>query len=248
MFVTLSQFQNPDLSRAKMISTTVVVGMKLEAWIVRQPGIRVICGFNGSMLAALHADIVRDRRGLISFGVAGGLAPNLRSGTWIVGSEILCGETRFATHKLWSKNILARMPNAIYGTIAGASAPIAQPDAKRALHIETGAVAVDLESHIVANLAVAHGLPMVAVRVIIDPAEHALPRAAVVALCSDGAIDLAALIRLAIEDPRQFPGLLRTALDALVAGTALIRGRQILDSHIAFADAERRNTLDLMNG
>src|SRR5215471_6588793 len=125
-----------------MISTTVVVGMKLEAWIVRQPGIRVICGFNGSMLAALHADIVRDRRGLISFGVAGGLAPNLRSGTWIVGSEILYGETRFATHKLWSKNILARMPNAIYGTIAGASAPIAQPDAKRALHIETGAVGI----------------------------------------------------------------------------------------------------------
>jgi hypothetical protein len=58
MFVTLSQFQNPDLSRAKMISTTVVVGMKLEAWIVRQPGIRVICGFNGSMLARISWSFV----------------------------------------------------------------------------------------------------------------------------------------------------------------------------------------------
>jgi len=176
-----------------MILTTVVVGMKLEAWIVRQPGIRVIRGVNGSMLAALlaHTDVVRDCRGFISFGVAGGLAPNLRPGTWIVGSEILYGEARFGTHKLWSKNILARMPNAIYGTIAGASAPIAQPDAKRAMQIETGAVAVDMESHIVANVAMAHGLPMVAARVIIDPAEHALPRAAVVSLCSNGTIDIA---------------------------------------------------------
>ena len=223
-----------------MVWTAVIVGMKLEAWIAQQPGIRVVCGANSPAVGGLfaHAESAQECCGLISFGVAGGLAPNLRPGTWIVGSEILYGEARFATHKPWSKNILASMPDAVYGTIAGASAPIAQTRAKAALHIETGAVAVDMESHIVANVAVAHGLPMVAVRVIIDPAEHPLPRVAVVSLRSNGAVDIAALIRLAIENPRDFPGLLRTALDALLAGTALVRGRRILQSRPALAGGE----------
>ncbi len=223
-----------------MVWTTVVVGMKVEAWIAQQPGIRVVCGANSPVLAGLfaHAESTQDCCGLISFGVAGGLAPNLRPGTWIVGSEILYGEARFATHKPWSKSILARMPGAVYGTIAGASAPIAQTGAKAALHIETGAVAVDMESHIVANVAVTHRLPMVAIRVIIDPAEHPLPGAAVVSLRTNGAVDIAASIRLAIENPREFPGLLRTAFDALLAGAALIRGRRILQSHIALARGE----------
>jgi adenosylhomocysteine nucleosidase len=224
----------------KMTWTTVVVGMKSEAWIAQQPGIRVVCGANGPVLTELlaRAESPQDCSGLISFGVAGGLAPNLRPGTWIVGSEILHGESRFATHKLWSKDILARLPDAVYGRIAGVSAPIARPGAKAALHIETGAVAVDMESHIVANVAVAHGLPMVAVRVILDPAEHALPRAAVVSLCSNGAIDMATLMCLAIEYPAELRGLLRTALYALLAGTALVRRRRILRPRIALADGE----------
>jgi adenosylhomocysteine nucleosidase len=221
----------------EMVWTAVVVGMKLEAWIAQQPGIRVVCGANSPMLAGLFAcpKSGQDCCGLISFGVAGGLAPNLRPGTWIVGSEILYGGSRFATHEPWSKHMLARMPDAVYGTIAGVSEPIAQPGDKAALHIETGAVAVDMESHIVATVAGAHGLPMVAIRVIIDPAEHALPRAAVVSLGSNSVVDITALMCLAIECPAEFPGLLKTALYALRAGIALVRGRRILRSHIGRA-------------
>jgi hopanoid-associated phosphorylase len=230
-----------------MVSTTVVVGMKLEAWIAQQPGIRVVCGANSPVLERLCARVksAPDCCGLISFGVAGGLAPNLRPGTWIVGSEIVWEVSRFATHKLWSKDILAKMSDAVYGTIAGVSAPITQPGAKAALHTQTGAVAVDMESHIVANTAMTHGLPMVALRVIIDPAEHALPRAAVVSLCSNGVVDIAALMRSAIGCPAQFPGLLRTGLYALLAGAALVRRRRILRSNIAHAvGGERRLSIE----
>ncbi len=179
-----------------MMPTTVVSGIKLEASIARQPGIRVVSGVNSPVLAGwcVHPQSARDCCGLISFGVAGSLAPNLRPGTWIIGSEIVYGESRVATHKPWSKDIIGRMPDAVYGATASVSTPIAQPGAKAALHIETGAVAVDMVSHIVANVAVAHGLHIVAARVIIDPAERALPRAAVVSLCSNGAINIAALV------------------------------------------------------
>jgi hypothetical protein len=60
----------------------------------------------------------------------------------------------------------------------------------------------------------------------------------VVSLCSDGTVDIVALMRLVIEYPGEFPDLLRTALYALLAGTALVRGRRILQSHILPMDEE----------
>ena len=117
----------------KAVRTTVVVGMKPETWIARRPGIRVVSVVNAAVLAGLcpGAKKAQDRCGLISFGVAGGLASNLPPGTWIVRSEILRGESRFATYKLRSKSRLARMSDAAYGTIARALLrQLAEPGAK----------------------------------------------------------------------------------------------------------------------
>ena len=221
-----------------MIWTTVVVGMAFEARIAEGPGMHVICSANGPLLATLLArtSIVGNCRGLISFGDAGGLLPNLRPGTCVVGSAILSGGTRIATDQPWSKAVLRRMPDAIYGMIAGVSAPVAEPDAKRALHIETGAVAVDMESHIVAGVAVALGLPMIAVRVVTDPAERALPQAVLAAFRPNGTTDIAAMLYSAMKRPRELPCLLRTALDAGMARSTLIRGRRVLEAGLALAD------------
>lgn len=222
-----------------MIWTTVVVGMTFEARIAEGPGMRVVCSANGPVLATLlQRAVIEDCHGLVSFGVAGGLLPNLRPGTCIVGSAILSGERQNATHQGWSRSLLRNMPNAIYGMIAGVSAPIAQPEAKRALHVETGAVAVDMESHIVAGVATALGLPMIAVRVISDPAERALPQAVLAAFRPNGTTDIAAMIRCAVRRPREFPCLLRTAVDAGIARRALIRSRRILEPGTAALGAD----------
>ena len=65
----------------------IVVGLAFEARIAAGPGIQVVCGGDGSNLtAALTAAIAEARMlfgdcpGIISFGVAGGLAPQLRPG------------------------------------------------------------------------------------------------------------------------------------------------------------------------
>jgi adenosylhomocysteine nucleosidase len=215
--------------------------MPFEARLAKGLGMRVICRANGPILATLlaHADIVKDCHGLISFGVAGGLSPNLRPGTCVIGSAILSGGARIATHKASSKILLQGMPDAVYGMIAGVSAPIAQPDAKRALHIETGAVAVDMESHIVADVAVAFGLPMIAVRVITDPAERALPQAVLAAFRPNGTTDVVAMIRSVMKRPRELPCLLRTAFDAGIARNTLVRGRRMLESGLDPADARQ---------
>jgi adenosylhomocysteine nucleosidase len=207
----------------------VVVGLAFEARIAAGPGVQVICSGDGRNLAAMitHA-IADDCRGLISFGVAGGLAPDLQPGTCVVGSAILSGTTRMPTDTVWSQKLLTAIPDAVHGLLVGVSAPIAHTAAKRALYDKTGALAVDMESHIVAGVAAAHGLPVAAIRVITDPAVRALPEAAVAAMRPNGTTDIIAMIRSVIRRPQELPALLRTALDARAARATLMRGRQVL--------------------
>src|SRR5262249_12603498 len=160
--------------------------------------------------------IAPDCRGLISFGVAGGLSPDLPAGTCIVGSAIVSETIQLTTDRNWSQALLQLIPDAIHGAIAGVTTIVARPDAKRALHMSTSALAVDNESHVVASIAAARGLPMAAVRVIMDPAARELPAAALAAVRTNGTIDLAALVRSIMRHPGELPILLRTALDALI--------------------------------
>jgi hopanoid-associated phosphorylase len=207
----------------------VVVGLAFEARIAAGPGITVICSGDGRNLAAsLEHAIALGRCGLVSFGVAGGLAADLRSGSCIVASEIIDENRRLSTDRAWSRRLLASLPGAVHGPLIGVPAPVSDPQAKRALHVETGAVAVDMESHIVARTAVTHGLPMIAIRVITDPVERALPQSVLVGMRPDGTTDVGAVMRSLVRRPRELPALLRAALDARAARAGLLRGRQLL--------------------
>jgi adenosylhomocysteine nucleosidase len=215
-----------------------VAGLAFEAWIAGGKHTYAICSGDGSMLAkSLAGAISADCRGLVSFGIAGGLSPELRAGTCLVGSAVISETTRFMTDRTWSRTLLRLIPGAVHGAIAGVSPPIvSHPEAKRALHLSTGALAVDNESHVVASVAAARGLPMAAVRVVLDPAGRGLPGAALAALRADGTIDLATLIHSAMREPRELPMLLRTAMDALVGFAALVRYRPLLDPGFGLPD------------
>ncbi len=66
----------------------VVVGMAFEARIAAGLGVPVICGGDGRNLATtLARAMAAGCGGLISFGVAGGLAPDLKPGTCVIGSS-----------------------------------------------------------------------------------------------------------------------------------------------------------------
>jgi hypothetical protein len=82
--------------------------------------------------------------------------------------------------------LLRLIPNAIHGAIAGVTTIVAHPEAKRSLHMSTGALAVDNESHVVASVAAARGLPMAAARVNMDPATRQIPAAALATVRATG--------------------------------------------------------------
>ena len=143
-------------------------------------------GGMGGALAARAARSLVDAgaAGLLSFGFAGGLDPSLSAGTVVLPTEIVSGKGgRFMTSTDWRERLCVafaeRRPAA--GALLTSAAPIDSVADKASAFRETGAVAVDMESLSVAEVAAAFGLPFIAVRVIVDTAADVLPQAVLAA-------------------------------------------------------------------
>src|SRR5437667_12573955 len=172
-----------------------VTCLAMEARIALGPGVAVICNHASERVASLEPAAKRGAAGIISFGIAGGLAPHLAAGDWVVGSSVRTKDGRFPTDRGWAQALLEALPGAVHAEIVGADAPIAEPTEKRRLHLQTGAVAVDTESHVAARIAAAHRIPFAACRAVIDPAHSVLPPAAVFGLRHDGTAHLIQAVR-----------------------------------------------------
>jgi adenosylhomocysteine nucleosidase len=71
---------------------------------------------------------------------------------------------RYPTDRDWARRLSWDLSRAIHADIASVDAPVVAPPDKRALRNATHGVAVDMESHIAAAAAEAHGLPFAACR------------------------------------------------------------------------------------
>jgi hopanoid-associated phosphorylase len=212
------------------------VGMAFEARIAAGPGVLVFSRDRRDALALAAENATRHGyRGIISFGVAGGLTTSLRPGDWVVASAILQSQSARPTDAAWSKNLLDAIGGAHYAPIVGVDLPVADPAEKRELHRKTGAVAADMESHMVAELAAAHGLAFAALRVIVDPAERAIPRAALAGIGTGARADGAAVLRDLVSRPSQLPSLIRVSFDAFIARSEMVRVRRLLGPHFGLA-------------
>jgi adenosylhomocysteine nucleosidase len=211
-----------------------VTCLALEARIALGPGVSVICNHASKLVASIEAAVRHGASGIISFGIAGGLAPHLGAGDWVVGSRVQTEHGHFPTDYLWARALVEALPGAVHAEIIGTDAPVADPLEKRDLHVRTGAFAVDTESHVAARIAAAHRIPFAACRAVIDPAHRELPPAAVMGLRHDGTPDVRAVFRSVMRKPSQLPALARTALDARIAEAALIRGRRLLGAGLGF--------------
>lgn len=203
----------------------VVTGLKREAAILGGPGVVAIAG--GGDAARLEAEIEDASAGavgIISIGLGGALAGGFEPGDWVVASRI----GAFETDAGWTNRLLAALPGARLGPIAGSDLMVVDAAAKAELQAATGALAVDMESHIAARVAQRHGLPFAAARTISDGADRALPRTAQAGMRPDGGMDVGAVITELARRPWELPALIRTGLEAEAAFRALLRGRQLL--------------------
>ncbi len=206
-----------------------VCGLLREARIAAQGGVVAIAGGgDAKRLAAELSRAASNARGIVSFGIAGGLTPGLKSGTCIIATEVIHGGERMATHAAWRGRMKEKLPDAFLAPIAGTSSIVSSPEAKAALRAHTSAAAVDMESHVAAIFARERNIPFAALRVIADPAEAALPQAALVALSPDGSIRYGAVLRSVLSNPAQIPALMATARQSKIAFAQLLRCVQAL--------------------
>jgi adenosylhomocysteine nucleosidase len=161
---------------------------------------------------------------LVSWGLAGGLDPQLQAGTICLASMVVSRDgARFATDVHWREILAAAISHhlrVVSGTLLTSAVAIEDVAAKAAAFAETGAVAVDMESAGVAQIAASKRLPFVAVRAIVDTAGDTLPRA-VMAAGTEGRVRLARLLFGIVRSPQEIAPVMRLALRYRAATRAL---------------------------
>ena len=228
----------------------IVTGLQVEARLARRLSNFVACtgGIPANVAPAAERLLASGAKCLMSFGIAGGLAPDLPPGTLIVASEVVTEGGRYPAAAALLESSFPRKRESVVGHQGGdkmdsrlrgyANRKIgllygdiriaSQPYDKKLTYEATGALAVDLESGETARIAAATGVPFVALRAIADPAWRGLPEAALLPLDPLGRPRLAAVLGSVMKTPGQIPGLILTARDTRTALKALLRACRVL--------------------
>ena len=196
----------------------ILTGLSSEARLVAPFG-QVAVGGGGRAGAVLAADrLVRSgASALLSFGVAGGLVPDLPAGTlvvpkavWVAGRRIACDDGLIEWLGGATTELIADSPHTVNGVAD-----------KQALWRQSGAAAVDLESGPLALAAEQAGLRFAVLRAICDPAGRSLPSVVQTALNPNGGISVLSLLQGIIAEPRQITAIFGLAADAARARRSL---------------------------
>ena len=209
-----------------------VVGLQFEARIIAGPAVRAVV--LGAVPAPLATLLLPSDRGVISFGICGGLASRLAPGDCVIASAVTDGRQAWATDTAWTNSLARSIPNATVGPILGVDAPILDVAEKLRLHSRYGAIAVDMESHAAARAASARGLPLAAVRAVADDASCALIATAFAGRRADGSVTVAGVLAALRKQPADLAPLIRLAMKTGLARATLLRVRHSLDWVRAF--------------
>ncbi|OYD80864.1 hypothetical protein [Azospirillum brasilense] len=193
----------------------ILTGMALESRLARRTGLPAVCATGDAAAAvAVHRLLEGGACGIVSFGIAGGLAPGLRPGSLVLATAVVDEDGAvYEACQPWHDRLRHALPQARPAAVAGARIPAATVGDKARLRALTGAVAVDLESLAVARACQAWGRPFAVLRAVADPAWRALPTAAVAGLDGEGRIAPGAVLARLVADPRQLVALGRLAWD-----------------------------------
>jgi len=164
----------------------------------------------------------RSYRGVISVGLSGGLRSDLSSGTLVLGDRwALVEGDRLGTVRAIGPPADGRLKAAALraagacgltvheGRLATADHLVGRPEEKHALAARTDALAVDMESGAIAEAALAAGVAVVALRVILDPLDEALNVAPDSFLLADGSSSFWKSGLAVAARPMQLPALWR---------------------------------------
>jgi adenosylhomocysteine nucleosidase len=200
-------------------------GLEVEAKIARRAGLAaVVGGGNHRRTIEVVEEAGSQAECLVSFGIAGALRPGLKPGDIVLSTEVIDEDRRWVTGESLRVRIpeLVQQIGAIEGPVLGAQMVLATEADKRRAWQETGAIAVDLESVVVARASAALGIPFLVLRAIADPATRSLPPAALLPLSAEGRPQVGQVLASVMRRPQQLPSLFGVAREARQALAALV--------------------------
>jgi adenosylhomocysteine nucleosidase len=206
----------------------IVAALEMERRWIRPPKPLVELSGVGETRAenAARRLVERGATALVSWGVAGGLDPDLSPGIVILPDIVIGAEGQsWGVDLEWRNRLLER----VEGRVVTSASPlyhspsvITTADEKRAIYDRFGAGGVDMESAAVARVAVANDIPWIAVRVVIDAARRDLPAAILSATGDDGRLSTASIVGL-IFRPWLWRPLIALGLAGAAAGRSMRR-------------------------
>jgi adenosylhomocysteine nucleosidase len=204
-----------------MIRLGIVTGLKSEAALILnalndelpRPPIMVQCRGPGAERAARGAEVLLNAgcTALLSFGLAGGLAPLHGTGTLLLPRSILRlpatdSSTGLEVDLAWHGSLSSRLKRDLSlkvstGPLVSAAKVLSTVADKKSLHDLLGAAAVDMESYAVAQVAAQNAVPFVALRIIMDPVTQSISPQLSAAMTPDGDVNTMAGVKALLRAP-----------------------------------------------
>lgn len=193
--------------------------------------------------AAAHLLISRGVDALVSWGVAGGLAPNIRSGQLVLPNKIIDQKNNvFPVNSAWRDQLQQQLEKhlpVMDGVLLQAEQMITTVADKQQLFQQSQAVAVDMESAAIAAVAEQAKLPFIAVRSVTDAADCSLPLWMQQSLALSGEVKIGALISKLYYHPPRLIALMQMSRDFSAATSTL----QKVASLCAFEEEEAEDDI-----
>lgn len=228
-------------SEGSSATVGVLAGFGAEARWLRGLDVRVAFSGGSSERARSEAQRLVDggAAALVSFGLAGGLAPELRPGDLLLPKAVRGnGGVSWSVNQSWHQRVLTRLAagglEPKQHVLAGRDSIVATAADKRALFEATGARAVDMESHAVAEIAAGTGIPFLVLRALADPSEQVVPQVAREALRPDGRVRIRATFGGLLRQPAELMALFRLARQSALALASLRRGVRLAGPRLGF--------------
>ena len=186
-------------------------------------------GRNNAMISARWL-ISQKVKVLVSLGVAGGLDPTLRAGDTVFGDVIYQDQEGYY-QKVWEgmpgiagvvrERFQKRGIRGFAGGIVSVKSPALSGSAKKKLHVETGALAADMETGSAAIAAAESSVPFFAFRTICDPADREVRDPFFRCLDPGGQIKVSRIVPVLLRNPSLVFDLLALKRDFQSALTGL---------------------------
>ncbi len=171
--------------------------------------------------------------GLISWGTAGGLSPQILSGDLLLPSQVINSEKEtYCIDENWRNELQDNLKDLVVrgGSLLQMDQIITSVHHKKQLFETHQALAVDMESAAIAAVAHAAKIPFLAIRTVVDDANCNFPQWLHLSLDTHGRVQLGALSHKLMLQPSRVKDLVRLAQSFAIAKATLNRVAVLLSA------------------